>query len=89
MGFAKEYAEPGYSQPDKAILFANWNYFPRGIDTILENYGFAIEWSDEWSTCEDCGKAVRTNPDCWDWKPSFALVGDCTLLCLDCKAKNE
>lgn len=59
--WVSEYAEPGYTQPQKGILFANWNYFHCGIDTLLENYGFAIEWNDEWSTCEECNRAVRTS----------------------------
>jgi hypothetical protein len=80
---AKEYAEPGYTDPEKAILFANWNYFPRGIDTMLENYGYAIEWSDEWATCGNCYRAVRMSADSWQWQPSFTL-GDGEITCVDC-----
>ena len=86
--FAGSYAEPGYTQPTKGILFANWNYFPRGIDQILENYGFAIEWQDEWSTCGECGRAVRQSADCYSWQPSFAIVNECELLCIDCLSKD-
>lgn len=80
---AKEYAEPGYSNPDKLILVANWNYFPRDVDSILERYGYSIEWSDEWDMCGNCGKVFRTKPDSFDWTPSFAFVED-DLLCHDC-----
>jgi hypothetical protein len=88
MNFADGYAEPGYTDPDKAVLFANWNYFPRGIDSILESYGYAIEWSDEWAVCEGCNKAVRTSPAFYRWQPSYALVNDCEIICSDCLAKD-
>src|SRR5262249_11080147 len=84
MEWAAEYAEPGYDQPEKGILFANWNYFPRGVDSILERYGYQIEWSDEWSTCGDCGKAFRTQPDSYGWQPSYFWASDCEMLCKDC-----
>jgi hypothetical protein len=84
MTYAQEYAEPGYAQPEKGILFADWNVFPRGLDTILERYGYAIEWSDEWSMCEDCGRAFRTSPDSYSWQPSHIWEGECSLVCLDC-----
>jgi len=89
MGYAPGYAEPGYSDPKRGILFANWNYFPRDIGNLLEKAGFEIEWSDEWTTCEDCGKALRTSPNSYDWQPSYLHAKDsCEFLCLDC-AENE
>jgi len=84
---ARSYAEPGYTDPEKLILFANWNYFPRGIDSLLESYGYEIEWSDEWTTCDGCNRAMRTNPDCWSWQPSFADDEHGTL-CLDCLRRD-
>ena len=87
LGFAPCYIEPGYTPPEKGVLFANWNYFPRNIDTILESYGYAVEWSDEWATCQECGGAVRTSPDSWGWHPSFKIFNDCELVCVDCADK--
>jgi len=84
LGYAKEYAEPGYTDPERGILFANWNYFPRGVDSILEQYGFEIEWSDEWHRCDDCGKAVRHQPDSWSWQPYYQLLNECEVVCGDC-----
>jgi hypothetical protein len=84
MDFSAEYAEPGYSNPLKGILFADWNYFPRGIDSILERYGYQIEWSDEWTTCEQCGRAVRTSPDSHGYQPSYVILNDCEIVCVDC-----
>ena len=83
LNYAAEYAEPGYEDPRKGILFANWNYFPSELEGILERYGFAIEWDDEWSTCDGCDKAVRTSPDSYGWQPS-SLVTEGAILCRDC-----
>ncbi len=84
MSFASGYAEPGYTDPDKCVLFANWNVFPRNFDRVLESAGYAVEWSDEWATCEDCNKAVRTSGNSYHWQPSYVLIDDCSIVCLDC-----
>jgi hypothetical protein len=85
MRWTAEYAEPGYT-PDgsRGILFANWNHFSKKAGELLERYGYTLEWSDEWDTCEDCNKAVRTSGDCYGWEPYFVLVDDCSVVCLDC-----
>jgi hypothetical protein len=88
MGFASHYAEPGYGQPRRGVVFANWNRLPRNIDAILERMGFAVEWSDEWSTCDDCNGAVRTEPDGYDWKPSYRIVDD-ALVCSGCNDSED
>lgn len=82
--YAPDYAEPGYHHPGKGIVFANWNTFPRGLDDILERAGYAVEWSDEWSTCDDCGRAVRTSGNSYGWQASYQLVNDCEIVCNDC-----
>jgi hypothetical protein len=89
MGWASEYAEPGYTQPEKGILFSDWNYFCREVCNILERAGYELEWEDEWSTCGECGKAVRTSPDSYCWQPSYFFVNDCEILCVDCTDKEE
>jgi hypothetical protein len=91
MGYVAGYAEPGHTEPEKGILFANWNVFPRELPDVLERAGYAIEWSDEWSTCEDCGKAVRTSPNGWDWSPYYAesLISEDSMVCLDCYTPDE
>jgi hypothetical protein len=83
MGYANDYAEPGYETPERGILFANWNLFCTEAVTLCERMGFAIEWSDEWSTCGDCGRAVRTSPDSYAWELSFVL-DEGELLCEEC-----
>jgi len=83
MESASSYGEPGYTNPDKGILFANWNKFPPELASILEKAGYGIEWSDEWTIC-DCGKAVRTSPDSYGWKGYYMILNDCELFCGDC-----
>ena len=83
LGFASSYCEPGYAQPERGILFANWNYFPSAVTELLEKHGYAIEWSDEWYTCE-CGKAVRTSANSYNWQPSYVILHECEIVCLDC-----
>lgn len=93
---AHGYAERGCSDPDCGIIaLANWN--PRSFDRkahkslrtmsrvadLLERLGVACEWSDEWNTCDDCGKIVRTSADCYSWQPSYARWGD-ACVCRDC-----
>ena len=77
MDYASGYGEPGYSDPDKAILFANWNYFSREVTDLLERAGYAIEWSDEWTINYDGNmKAYRTQPDSYGWQSSIIYLDD-------------
>ncbi len=90
MGYASAYAERGYAQPRKGVLMANWNVLPRDLDTLLEKAGYAVEWSDEWSTCDDCNKAIRTQPDGYDWTPSYQLANDGgSILCSECAEDSD
>jgi hypothetical protein len=50
----------------------------------LEKAGAQLEWFDEWTSCHDCGALVRTQPDCYSWQASFAIIGECDLLCHKC-----
>jgi hypothetical protein len=88
MNFSEAYAEPGYENPSKGILFSDWNYFPRDIGDLLERYGFAIEWEDEWTTCDCCYKALRTSPDCYSWQPSFITTKD-GCVCFECLSEGD
>ena len=70
--WAPDYSEPGYSHAPEGVAFADWNpeRYKR-IGDILEKVGVGVEWSDEWTTCAHCGKAIRTEPDCYRWTPAF------------------
>jgi len=80
--FAPGFCEPGYDS-DQPVAFGNWNFFhgeevsanwrdllPK-IGEKLEELGFELEWSDEWATCPECGKAFRTSPDSYGWTRSY------------------
>jgi hypothetical protein len=96
--FAPDYAERGYSSPEKGIVFGNWNPVcgfnktkqeqkrdpVSKLARILESAGFELEWEDEWSTCCGCGKAVRTQPDSYSWTAGYRIVNECELVCLSC-----
>lgn len=100
--FAPAYAEPGYSDPEAGIVFGNWNPVcgfnvpketqrrdpVKKLARILEKLGFELEWEDEWDRCSDCGKAVRTQPDCYHWTSAFRILNDCELVCLECLSKD-
>lgn len=83
--WADSYAEPGYDDPKRAILFGNWNDVSRRVQDILERAGFALEWEDEWSTCSGCGKAIRTSADSYGWRASYWMPEDSgELFCHEC-----
>lgn len=73
--YAAEYGEPGYTNPARGILFANWNNVPEGLADWLERCGYSLEWSDEWTICSN-GKAWRTSPDSYSWEPGYILTND-------------
>lgn len=83
MGWAEGYAEPGYTDPARGILFANWNHFSDKAGELLEQLGYELEWSDEWDTCGNCAKAVRTTADSHGWQPHF-IIEEGELTCLEC-----
>lgn len=82
-----------------AILCANWNDISSydseagkyetvdktmsRLGRIFEQLGCEMEWSDEWSDCNDCCRLVRNSPDSYGWKPSY-VCEEGELLCLDC-----
>jgi hypothetical protein len=80
--FTATYGEPGYSDPERGIIFANWNNIPKGLADWLEKQGYSLEWSDEWTTCGN-GKAWRTSPDCYQWESSIVLTDDGEMLTRD------
>ena len=82
---AEEYSEPGYSKDhaEGMILFANWNDIPEHIMTYIEK-NHTIEWSDEWMSCQECGGAVRSQADCWEWTSSYYIFNECEVVCHEC-----
>ena len=48
------------------------------------NYGF----DDEYDTCYECGKILRTSPDSYSWQPEYWLSDFDGFLCVDCTAND-
>ncbi len=74
--------EPGYD--DKPVALANWNNIPQKVYDALELMGYSCEWEDEWASCGNCYKAVRTSPNSYGWSQYWTLFNDCELICGDC-----
>jgi len=74
--WCSHYGEPGYSDPDKGIILANWNDIPEGLIEWLEKCGYSLEWSDEWTIDYDYSKAYRTSPNSYHWEPSIMLPAE-------------
>lgn len=101
---AKGYVEPGYGNDDSVVVFGNWNpkRFAREDDAslskveslaprlgdALEKIGVDIEWFDEWATCSECYRALRTEPDSYGWTMFGAVMNDCEIVCADCMCAN-
>jgi hypothetical protein len=89
------YADP----ESGVIAFGNWNdisqwnpatresetidaTLPR-VAKLFKRLGIELEWSDEWTDCYQCGKAVRTSPDSYCWQASYCnFEGE--LTCHEC-----
>lgn len=75
--FANSYGEPGYADPEKGIIFANWNDVPKGLADWLEKCGYSLEWCDEWMVDYANGcKAYRTIPDSHHWESQIMLPAE-------------
>jgi len=68
--WCEHYGEPGYKDPEKEILFANWNFVDNELVDEIEKSGYSVEWSDEWIQSEE-GLAFRTQADSYGWLPSY------------------
>lgn len=82
MSFPK-YSEPGYSC-ENSVWFADWNSEVLAeFGELLESEGHSIEWSDEWTNCDECMGAFRIHPDGHEWKlygvqiEGGSLCGNC------------
>lgn len=97
------YSEPGYQNEGDIAVTGNWNKVtkydplrrkysdvcdvPAKLGKIFEALDIECEWEDEWTTCSECHGLVRTSPDSYSWKQSYAAYDD-ELLCHKCIAEN-
>jgi hypothetical protein len=96
------YAESGYDSKSNVIAFGNWNdaidYVNQERKVLddsmsklskrLEELKIEMEWSDEWTTCDKCGKAVRTNGDSHGWQRAYDTIEN-EMVCHECITKNK
>lgn len=83
------YAEPGYDDPKGGYIFmGDWNKHDNLVK-MIEAAGGAIEWSDEWYSCGDCCKLVRTQADSYSWQASFVIMNECEVICHECMEDDD
>src|SRR5208337_4570393 len=66
-------AEPGYDNHDIVTRLGD----------VLSKLGVELEWEDEWATCDECMKLVRTSPDSYSWQRSY-VDNDDGRTCVEC-----
>jgi hypothetical protein len=83
--------EPGYN--DEPLALGDWWVRVDGdlreskVVPLLLACGVDSAFYDEWTTCHECYKAVRTRPDHWGWKRSY--WEDCgSIICHECVQEN-
>lgn len=90
--------EPGYGYDDDTVLVVgNWNekrsgtpwekFHPVRLENALETTGAEIDWYDEWTRCEECYRAVRTQPNSYSWTPSYIWT-EYGPVCVECVLGN-
>ena len=94
----------GSGADDELIAIGDWNTInrsdrekgervdistlPKQLAESFERIGVEIEWSDEWASCCNCGKLVRTSGDSYSWAPSF-VENDGELTCCECATEDD
>ena len=59
------------------------DFVERVAHVLEKRFKAELEWSDEWDTCSECQKLVRTQADSYGWtRAYFELEGD--RLCCEC-----
>lgn len=53
---------------------------PSRLANLLESIGAEIQWCDEWTRCDGCYKAIRTEPNSYH----YAWVDGCEIYCTAC-----
>ena len=67
---------PPYETDGRGILIANWNHVSHRTGNLLERYGYTLDWSDQISRCDDCGRAVSDTPGCYGDVYTVVILGD-------------
>ena len=82
---ADNYGEPGYSTDEPFIAVGDWNTDDPRVQRVFDliEKVAELEWSDEWTTCPECGKLFRTSPDSYFWESQLYYRG-CFHACREC-----
>lgn len=98
------YAEPGYRDPECGITATgNWNVIRfknekgqddvdgtiKKLEKVLEVHGVKKEWDNEWTPCDFCGRLVRTQPNGYEWSPSYWQTLGYEIACIGCLRENR
>ncbi len=86
----------------KGIFAANWNeerkWDPAGqtsevidetlakLAVLLDRLGHSVEWSENYTSCEGCQRAIRTEMNSYAWIPDFWEGSGCGIYCATCVA---
>lgn len=95
-----EIVEPGYSlEEGQMAVLGNFNSPDSSsggpqdvlgaISDMLDELKIEKLWDDEWASCAECGKYVRTTGDSYHWQPSFAVLHECEFVCAECLLAKE
>lgn len=67
--------------------FVDKDTAPADLSNALAELGVELEWCDEWTTCQDCGKLIRTQPNSYGWQKSYAETDEGEI-CHHCLQKD-
>ena len=94
-GYSGKYAATGnwnkvdeYDRVAQARAVLPSGDLPTRVLRLLEKLGLECEWSDEWTTCDDCGRLLRTCPYSHDWRPSYG-ESECECICHECAPEDD
>jgi hypothetical protein len=85
------YIEPGYENEGiRAVALGNWNgHIMARVKLCLERSGYACEWSDSWSCCDDCAMLLRVEGLGYNWEPSYIMnQSEGTFKCKECSERD-
>ncbi len=69
---------------EESRRFDDLDTAPERLGNVLEKLGVELEWSDEWTECEECCGLVRSEPDSYGWRPSYIVEDECSIVCQEC-----
>jgi hypothetical protein len=86
---------PGDHKEDEDEGTKRWGATPylvpeivQPVEEILEEIVGEWGFSDEYGTCDNCHKALRTSPDSYGWTPDYVEISD-GRYCLECTDVDE